>query len=196
MANRKYTYATVKDNKICVESKGKFKHAYMSLLGGKNVKIEVKITFEDYQIGTGKNFVLYGTLDMGGLKYDIEELNKILGQIEGETIRIDVSKNTTKRNGGLLGYYKAVVLIEFVWGYIDILGESISLDMADDFLRYKFLPQYTHDEEGKEIIVPGETEDLTRDEYEMFLEHCRGFIKEFFNRQVPLPETKNDQQIF
>jgi hypothetical protein len=188
-----YTYATLKEGKLFVKDREGFRVGYLSMQQEANKPpVNVRIRVED--ILSGQEVQIYGTVYRGKIEYSLDELSRELKTFNCSEVRLWVEKVYGKKGMSQQQYYRSVVIFEFVWGHYYANHDFITNDTADQLLKLAVIPKTIKNEDGTMEKVPGSTEDYDTMQYELFLDKCRGFIKAYFNREVPMPERADERE--
>jgi len=133
----------------------------------------------------------YGHIDQGILKiHKREQFNSAIKQLTDGRVRVKVEKVYRKRTNPMNAYYWGVVLYEFCQGFADVSGENIDSNTAHEFLKQRFNSMELISRDGEVINVGKTTSELTTTEFGEYIENCRRFISEFFNREVLSPNEQ------
>jgi hypothetical protein len=185
-----YTYATLKDGRLFLKDRSEFRSYYLAMQGRQPVNVRVRIE----EILTGKEEAIYGIVFRDKMEYDLKELQAKLKTFTNPDVRVWVEKVYGKHGMSQEQYYRSVVLFEFVWGYYDTHKEFITNDYADQLLKLAVIPIIVKDESGNTEKIAGSTKDYDTMQYDLFLDKCRGFIKQYFDRKVPMPERMDERE--
>lgn len=136
----------------------------------------------------------YGHIEDGQLKvHRRTDFLKAIGLLTPGRVMVVVKKNYRQRSLPENAYYWGVVINEFCEGYFDMTGEKIQSDQAHEILKQECnSKEVTNEKTGQVIKVPQTTAKMTTIEFEEYLESCRAFIFEWFNRRVPLPNEQSE----
>ena len=108
-------------------------------------------------------------------------------------IRFTLERIYHKHSDPQRGYYWGVVVAELVEAIKDEHEETVSKEWAHELLKsYCNSYEVANKENGLVLRMPLTTSTLTTVEYEEYLERCRRFILEYFNRTVLLPNEQSE----
>lgn len=136
----------------------------------------------------------YGHIEAGQLKvHRRTDFLKAISCLTPGRVMVIVKKIYRQRTLPENAYYWGVVINEFCEGYFDMTGEKITPEQAHEILKQECnSKEVTNEKTGQVIKVPQTTAKMTTIEFEEYLESCRAFIFEWFNRRVPLPNEQSE----
>lgn len=106
------------------------------------------------------------------------------------------NEETDKEGLGQNGYYFGVVIYEFQEGYFDAYGELCTKEKAHAILKQECnFKEIINQNTGEIRREPKSTADLTTVQFEEYLQRCRDFIQEWFNRKVLLPNEQVEMEL-
>jgi hypothetical protein len=127
-----------------------------------------------------------------------------MGDTNGElTYRKKFKKRSTQvyhedgsETRGENGYFWGVVCQCYIDGALAEQGRYINMKQSHDELvsNCSYLEHY-NEETGTVMREPVPTSGMNTEEFENFLQRCREFIKEWFNIEVPLPNTQSELKL-
>ena len=97
---------------------------------------------------------------------------------------------------GQNGYYFGVIIYEFCEGYFETYGELCTKKKAHDILKQEcnFVERINHTT-GDICKEAQSTAALSTVEFEEYMERCRRWIKEWFGRDVLLPNQQAEMEL-
>lgn len=138
----------------------------------------------------------YGTIKSGklGISYR-DQFITALSVFPDCRVRVTVEKIYRKRSLEQNAYYFGVVINEFCEGYTETTGEKITQMQAHEILKHKFnFKEFVNQQTGEVLNVPQTTSELTTTQFMEYIEECRRFIAEWFNRYVPAPGEQTEME--
>ena len=129
----------------------------------------------------------------GKLMQNLAKINAEIRKHEGKFIEITIKRKYKRRSIPENRYYFGVVIQIWKDLIYEEWGESWSSEQTHEFLKshcnFKEMPNKAT---GEIIKIPLSTADLKTIEFEEYLEKCRRLAFDFFNVQIPLPNTQTE----
>ena len=131
----------------------------------------------------------YGHIESGKLKIHYKEkFKESISQFSDGRVEVKVRRLYNKRSHPQNDYYWGCLIQEFIDGYKDTTGESITKNQAHEILKGQFNSKEIINQKSGEVIrVPQSTSNLTTTEFMDYIEECIRFIAEWFGRTVADP---------
>ena len=140
----------------------------------------------------GKLLESYGSVKGGKLHISYRDrLIQALSEFPDCRIKLTIEKLYNKRSNPQNRYYWGVIVREACDGYYEATGEWKTAEDMHEILKAECNhKELVNPETGQILKVPQSTTGLSTVDMEIYLEKCRRFIDEWFNRRVPLPNEQ------
>lgn len=118
-------------------------------------------------------------------------IRSVLESYEGDTIEVTFVKPKNKRTNRQNRYYWSVIVPIIQNCIKNDWGEVVGLDYVNEFLKHNCNFEEVVNEDTGEVLkkVKSSTENNTIQQEE-FYSKCRNLAKNFFNTEIPLPNTE------
>lgn len=123
------------------------------------------------------------------------EIRVMLKNLEGQIVKITITKQVRRRSMKQNGYYWSVVVPAVVELFADN-GTVISDDDAHDYLRQHVggITKHVCSPHGDLVSIPASTTELSTMEFETYLDAIRAWAMQF-NKVIPMPNEDITQEI-
>lgn len=116
--------------------------------------------------------------------------HELMHLFEGKQVRVLVKSGGRQRSTWQNRYYWGVVVPLLAQGLSDMEGETISLDLAHDFIKRKFWPETGQVIQGH--FIGFTTTAATTAEWEEKMGEIRHWAATFLNVQIPEPNEEEE----
>lgn len=142
-----------------------------------------------------RSITAYGKAEGGKIHVgNMAEFKQAIAVFPDCLIKIKIEQFGGNRSHPQNAYYWGVVIEEFQAGYHDTTGEAISNADTHELLKHECNYKEVINQSTGAILRHGiSTANLSTGEFTEYLERCRAFIKEYFNRNVPEPNEQTTE---
>lgn len=119
---------------------------------------------------------------------DRQKFDDCIRALADGTYLVAIDKAYSSRSNSQNAYYWSVIVKAFRTGFQDTWGEVVSIEEAHGTLKERFnFTEKVNEHTGEIVRIPRSTASLTTKEFTDYMEHCRAFIQEWFNIEIPDP---------